>query len=70
MFTMAALTLVYGSLSDRYGRRPVLLAGILLFVAGSALAADATTIELSEMSDYASCPGEPTPVTDLEMVTY
>jgi len=44
LFTMAALTLVYGSLSDRYGRRPVLLAGILLFVAGSALAAVAVSI--------------------------
>ncbi len=44
LFTMAALTLVYGSLSDRYGRRPVLLAGIALFIAGSALSATADTI--------------------------
>lgn len=44
LFTMAAMTLVYGSLSDRYGRRRVLLAGILLFVAGSALSALADSI--------------------------
>lgn len=44
MFTMAVLTLVYGSASDRYGRRPVLLGGILLFVAGGALSAAAGSI--------------------------
>ena len=44
LFTMAVFTLVYGSLSDRYGRRPVLLAGILIFVVGSALAAISPTI--------------------------
>ena len=44
LFTMAAFTLVYGSLSDRYGRRPVLLAGIALFVAGSAISAAAGSI--------------------------
>ncbi len=44
LFAMAAFTLVYGSLSDRYGRRPVLLAGIAIFVAGSAIAAAAPSI--------------------------
>jgi len=44
LFTMAVFTLVYGSLSDRYGRRPVLLAGLLLFVFGSELSALAETI--------------------------
>jgi DHA1 family bicyclomycin/chloramphenicol resistance-like MFS transporter len=39
LITMAVVTLVYGSLSDRYGRRPVLLAGLSLFVVGSAMAA-------------------------------
>jgi len=36
---MALVTLVYGSLSDRYGRRPMLLAGLALLIAGSAVAA-------------------------------
>ena len=39
LFTMAIVTLFYGSLSDRYGRRPVLLSGLALFVIGSALSA-------------------------------
>ena len=46
LFVMAFLTLAYGSLSDRLGRRPVLIAGILLFAAGSALASVADTIWL------------------------
>jgi DHA1 family bicyclomycin/chloramphenicol resistance-like MFS transporter len=41
LFTMAFATLVYGSLADRLGRRPVLLAGLLLFVLGSGLCATA-----------------------------
>lgn len=39
---IAAATLVYGPLSDRYGRRPVILVGTALFCAGSLLAALAT----------------------------
>ncbi len=46
LFVMAFLTLAYGALSDRLGRRPVLIAGILLFAAGSALASAADTIWL------------------------
>ncbi|MGE5538482.1 MAG: multidrug effflux MFS transporter [Gemmatimonas sp.] len=41
--TMAFTTLVYGNISDRYGRRPVLLAGLTLFVIGSAATAFATS---------------------------
>jgi MFS transporter, DHA1 family, multidrug resistance protein len=39
LFSMAFATLVYGSLSDRYGRRPVLLSGLGLFLIGSAVSA-------------------------------
>lgn len=44
LFSMAFATLVYGSLSDRYGRRPVLLSGLCLFLAGSAISAVASSI--------------------------
>jgi MFS transporter, DHA1 family, multidrug resistance protein len=43
LFGMAFSTLLYGSLSDRYGRRPVLLSGLLLFLAGSVVSAMAPT---------------------------
>jgi DHA1 family bicyclomycin/chloramphenicol resistance-like MFS transporter len=44
LFVMAFATLVYGSLSDRYGRRPVLLSGLCLFVVGSAISAMADSV--------------------------
>ena len=46
LFGMAFATLVYGSLSDRYGRRPVLLSGLALFLLGSTLSAIAETVLL------------------------
>ena len=46
LFVMAFASLVYGSLSDRYGRRPVLLGSIALFVLGSVLSAFADNIWL------------------------
>ena len=42
---MAVATLVYGPISDSYGRRPTILAGIVIFLVGSALCAWAPTIE-------------------------
>jgi MFS transporter, DHA1 family, multidrug resistance protein len=44
LFTMAFATLVYGSLSDRYGRRPVLLSGLGLFLIGSVVSVFADSI--------------------------
>lgn len=46
LFVMAFASLFYGSLSDRYGRRPVLLSSIAVFVAGSVCAAAADNIWL------------------------
>jgi DHA1 family bicyclomycin/chloramphenicol resistance-like MFS transporter len=45
LLVMAFATLIYGSLSDRHGRRPVLLTGLGVFVVGSALSALAPSIE-------------------------
>ena len=39
LFGMAFATLAYGSLSDRFGRRPVLLSGLCLFLVGSIISA-------------------------------
>ena len=44
LITMAVVTPAYGTLSDRYGRRPVLLAGLLLFLVGSLISAFASTL--------------------------
>ena len=43
LFGMAFATLFYGSLSDRYGRRPVLLSGLALFLFGSVVSPIAET---------------------------
>src|ERR1700751_6102272 len=43
LFGMAFATLFYGSLSDRYGRRPVLLSGLGLFLIGSVISVLAET---------------------------
>src|SRR5258708_18854482 len=41
---IAAGQLIYGPVSDRFGRRPVLLAGLTLFLAGTALSGFAPTL--------------------------
>lgn len=46
LYAMAFSTLVYGALSDRYGRRPVLLAGLGLFLAGCMICASAVSLPM------------------------
>jgi DHA1 family bicyclomycin/chloramphenicol resistance-like MFS transporter len=45
MFSIALATLIYGPLSDRFGRRPIMLVGIAITVIGSALCMLAGSIE-------------------------
>lgn len=42
--TQAALHLPLGAASDRFGRKPVIIAGLIMFAAGSFVAAAATTV--------------------------
>jgi MFS transporter, DHA1 family, multidrug resistance protein len=44
VFGMAFSTLAYGSFADRYGRRPVLLIGLLLFLLGCGISAVASSV--------------------------
>jgi DHA1 family bicyclomycin/chloramphenicol resistance-like MFS transporter len=46
LFALAAFQLVYGPLADRFGRRPVMLAGLTIFVVASLVGAFAPTIEV------------------------
>jgi DHA1 family bicyclomycin/chloramphenicol resistance-like MFS transporter len=45
-FAFAGAQLIYGPLSDRFGRRPVLLAGMALYVGGGVICLSASTIEV------------------------
>ncbi|HNE17633.1 MAG TPA: MFS transporter, partial [Rhodocyclaceae bacterium] len=50
--TQAFLQIPFGTASDRFGRKPVIVFGLLLFVAGSvvaALAQDVTTIAMGRV---------------------
>ncbi|MEA2947520.1 MAG: transporter, family, multidrug resistance protein, partial [Alphaproteobacteria bacterium] len=44
LFGMALAPLVYGSLSDRYGRRPLLLSGLSIFLVGSLISSMADSV--------------------------
>ena len=44
--SQAMLQIPFGIASDRFGRKPVILFGMLIFLAGSVVAARATTIEM------------------------
>ncbi len=46
LVVMAVATPVYGSLSDRYGRRPILLGGFILFLIGSLISALAPSLAI------------------------
>ena len=46
MLVMAFTTLVYGSVSDRLGRQPVLLGGLVLFTLGATIAVTASTFSV------------------------
>lgn len=43
--TQACLQIPYGILSDRYGRKPLIVIGLIIFAAGSVIAAYAETVE-------------------------
>jgi DHA1 family bicyclomycin/chloramphenicol resistance-like MFS transporter len=46
LLTFGVAMLLWGPLSDRFGRRPPLIAGVLLFMAGNIICAMAPTIEV------------------------
>jgi MFS transporter, DHA1 family, multidrug resistance protein len=45
-FAFAGVQLIYGPLSDRFGRRPILLAGLTLYVMGGVISLSASEIEV------------------------
>ncbi len=54
---IAVSQLFYGPLSDRYGRRPAMLAGLVLYVVGSLFCAYATSIETLMVARFAQALG-------------
>lgn len=57
IFAMALSTLVYGTLADRYGRRPVLMSGLVLFLVGSAIAATTVNLSMLMLGRIVQCVG-------------
>jgi DHA1 family bicyclomycin/chloramphenicol resistance-like MFS transporter len=57
LFGMAFATLFYGSLSDRHGRRPVLLSGLGLFLAGSVISALAEGVSTLALGRFVQAVG-------------
>ena len=57
LFGMAFSTLFYGSLSDRYGRRPVLLSGLCLFLVGSVISALADGVSTLALGRFVQAVG-------------
>jgi MFS transporter, DHA1 family, multidrug resistance protein len=63
LFGMAISTLFYGSLSDRYGRRPVLLTGLALFLFGSAISAAAASVSTLVLGRFVQAVGAGSGIT-------
>jgi DHA1 family bicyclomycin/chloramphenicol resistance-like MFS transporter len=57
LFAMAFATLVYGSLADRYGRRPVLLSGLTLILLGSVVSALASSVPMLVLGRFVQAVG-------------
>lgn len=61
LVAFAVAQLVYGPLSDRFGRRPILIAGLILYVVASATAAFAdsigTLIAIRAFQAFGACAG-------------
>ncbi len=57
ILAMSLSTLVYGTLADRYGRRPVLMSGLVLFLVGSAIAATTVSLPMLMLGRIVQCVG-------------
>lgn len=62
LFGFAAGQIVYGPLADRFGRKPVLLAGLVIFCAASAACALAPSIEVLSIARFVQAFGACGPI--------